>query len=844
MSVRISSLILLASFGGAAADECMEWVDRTPPPGARFYHEMAYDSARGVSVVFGGERDGDALDETWEWDGVTWVLRARAGDFGTPARRWFGMAYDSQRAVTVVFGGNTDGWPGTLGDTSEWDGTVWTLRSVIGPSARDSHAMAYDSQRGVTVLFGGRDASGYPAETWEWDGSTWTQRLVSGPAGRAGHGMAYDSDSDVIVLHGGFRFENSQSVALHDTWEWDGVQWLLRTESGPAAGDASMHYDTARQVVGMYSGDWVPEFWEWDGSTWTQQQEMGTGNRFNTATTYDAGRQRAVLTGGCCYFNDTWEWDGDEWLKRSPEFLAADGVDAVVYDSTRDRIVAMSFPVYYDGTKWVTVDKTWEWDGEVWEERSTGAGVPVSDGLVFDSQRGVVVSITSDEEATKVWEWDGTNWHFRADSGPGPRQRPSVVYDTWRGVTLLFGGLLECQEVGPWQYYCNMAGDLWAWDGEHWSLLTDISPGDRASASFVFDPMRGVAVLFGGSAEGPTGICPLPLHDTWEWDGASWAFRTDEGPSYRSDASTTFDSARGVSLLYGGTECDIPAGEGLWGWDGQQWSVQPTAFGQLDIVLAYHRRRQSVVGITSGFSGSSTQVWELVDQCGCDAPILRPYAERYMNCPGECYAPKNRYLSFVPPAVPGCDATGVALRVTLTDMPAAGQCPGVPDATSAEGLVLWVGPEVLGSSGNPLGIYALQTTPLFRNWTTVAGGVIHLSDCHILPCATYTVEAVADIHHPAGPYSQPLTLQTTARWGDVRAPGDSAANVIDIGTVVDCVKFGNPWPNNTWCDIYGRSSSGGADGRVNVLDVGGVVDAVKGFAFPYSPPDGSGVCIP
>lgn len=62
------------------------------------------------------------------------------------------MAYDAARGLTVLFGGWTGGTNNA--QTWEWDGTAWTQRVVSGPSGRVSHAMAYDAARGVTVLFG------------------------------------------------------------------------------------------------------------------------------------------------------------------------------------------------------------------------------------------------------------------------------------------------------------------------------------------------------------------------------------------------------------------------------------------------------------------------------------------------------------------------------------------------------------------------------------------------------------------------------------------------------------------------------------------------------------------
>jgi hypothetical protein len=73
------------------------------------------------------------------------------------------MAYDSARGVIVLFGGlNSSGYNG---ETWEWNGTAWTQRIVRGPSPREGHAMAYDAARRVTVLFGGRDGA-YNGETW------------------------------------------------------------------------------------------------------------------------------------------------------------------------------------------------------------------------------------------------------------------------------------------------------------------------------------------------------------------------------------------------------------------------------------------------------------------------------------------------------------------------------------------------------------------------------------------------------------------------------------------------------------------------------------------------------
>lgn len=126
---------LLASGPAALADSpCVNWTRRSPAtsPPARNSHTMAYDSARGVTVLFGGNVGGQSsLGDTWEWDGTNWAQRSPA--ISPPARWSHTMVYDSVRDVTVLFGGiSFDGGPHYFGDTWEWNGTNWTQRNVTG----------------------------------------------------------------------------------------------------------------------------------------------------------------------------------------------------------------------------------------------------------------------------------------------------------------------------------------------------------------------------------------------------------------------------------------------------------------------------------------------------------------------------------------------------------------------------------------------------------------------------------------------------------------------------------------------------------------------------------------
>jgi hypothetical protein len=97
------------------------------------------------------------------------------------------MAYDSSRGVTVLFGGFAeDGNGGTnyYSDTWEWNGTAWTQSSVVGllPALRHQHAMAFETAQGRTIVFGGNSLfTSYNGETWGLRSVCGAPSLISQP---------------------------------------------------------------------------------------------------------------------------------------------------------------------------------------------------------------------------------------------------------------------------------------------------------------------------------------------------------------------------------------------------------------------------------------------------------------------------------------------------------------------------------------------------------------------------------------------------------------------------------------------------------------------------------------
>lgn len=127
------------------------------------------------------------------------------------------MAYDTARGVVVLFGGHTS-LGGRNDETWDWNGLVWVQRSVPGPAARSSHAMAYDRGRGVTILFGGSTSSA------QFNGDTWELEYPSCPADFNHDGFVngddYDSFAEPFESGGAAADINGDSFVNGDDFDY------------------------------------------------------------------------------------------------------------------------------------------------------------------------------------------------------------------------------------------------------------------------------------------------------------------------------------------------------------------------------------------------------------------------------------------------------------------------------------------------------------------------------------------------------------------------------------------------------------------------------------------------
>jgi Immunoglobulin I-set domain len=292
-------------------------------PEPRTNSGMVYDSKRKRTVLFGGEAFGVSprstftspmhftSNDTWEWDGKVWVKRNPANR--PPPTSNFGIAYDSLRGKTVLFGGYKDtppnyqnGFEVITNDVWEWDGNDWAkITPPTSPPARLNPSMCFDSTRGEVLMIGGGNFNPEPQDTpgyysvrktlWAWNGTQWSQRppLPNGSASPLISGynaFAFDPLRGTAVLFG--LFDDTQ----YPVWEWNGSTWnrilppiSLRVMESRASGSA--FYDPIRRRVGLpilsnnlfpgYNG--IPTMLWWDGTSFIKG-ENATIDEINGTT--------------------------------------------------------------------------------------------------------------------------------------------------------------------------------------------------------------------------------------------------------------------------------------------------------------------------------------------------------------------------------------------------------------------------------------------------------------------------------------------------------------------------------------------------------------------------------
>ncbi|MRS03027.1 TIR domain-containing protein [bacterium] len=222
-------------------------------------HAMAHDRKRGQNVILGGWTGSQRIKGTFILVKDNWIPADAGNAFETGGFQNHALAFDEKRNTVLLFGGLTISIPGgqrALGETLEWNGTVWRRLHVDSPEPRWGHKMIYDQDSGVIVLFGGTDGKSFFNDTWTWEGHTATWKKVASeisPSARTHHGMLYDALKNRVLLIGGM---SADKLPLGDLWEWNGKEWILLMNQVPPKPryNHGFAYDEKRNKSILYGG--------------------------------------------------------------------------------------------------------------------------------------------------------------------------------------------------------------------------------------------------------------------------------------------------------------------------------------------------------------------------------------------------------------------------------------------------------------------------------------------------------------------------------------------------------------------------------------------------------------
>lgn len=346
------------------------WTKRTisSSPSPRAYAAMTYDQVEKQMLLFGGNTQNGDQDDYWIYDpaGNSWEFQ---GELMTPEPRINpSAAYDSVRGVGVLFGGFTRSGP--LNDTWTYNTTLnkWTeMHPLVSPPATNYPSMCYDPDEGLMLLVGGTNymndmwAYNVSIDKWilrtsasstRWDvfpcmvydkenqraiiyrsngfnySETWTYSVTNNswidrtgpvaPRARFSSSMVYDDTNHLVIMFGGVNQGNN--TGMNDTWILDPntFEWTQRTPalSPPGRYGHSMCSDSSRSSLLLFGGynqsQRLEDTWEFNASdnTWTNITPVASPSyRRYSAMFYDTFLKIAVLFGGA-----SWDYLGDTWV--------------------------------------------------------------------------------------------------------------------------------------------------------------------------------------------------------------------------------------------------------------------------------------------------------------------------------------------------------------------------------------------------------------------------------------------------------------------------------------------------------------------------------------------------
>ena len=268
------------------------------------------------------------------------------------------------------------------------------------------------------------------------------------------------------------------------------------------------------------------EIWSWKNNKWNKIDSSNQPTRSLSGATYIGDKNLVFLYGGIGKrgyddsLREAYTYDGKGWNVVVSNFIGTRDHHEIAYDENSKTII-----VYGGQNAKREFDlQTWLFKNNVWKALNIpGPGPRAHHAMAYDAERKRIVLYggNRDNIVNETWEFDGAQWNkIISPVNPGGRAHHSMVYDPHRKKVLLYGGENDT----------GTKGDIWAWDGKAWELLSDNGPA-RILPAAAFNVDNNKLYVFGGNG-GENGL--FIYSDLWEWDGKKWT-QIEKGKTYKWD---------------------------------------------------------------------------------------------------------------------------------------------------------------------------------------------------------------------------------------------------------------------------------------------------------------------
>jgi hypothetical protein len=540
-------------------------------------------TAVGYAGTFGGLDSVLTLAEAW--NGTTWSIQPTPTPAHPGAANLTGVSCTSPSSCIAVGAAIF-----TVPIAERWDGTSWSLLKVPLPAGAQAGLLASVScPAAASCVAVGNYLSGSGRRTVlaeTWNGTAWAIRPAAVPPGASRsylNGVSCLSPASCTAV-GNYQSGKHSHVTLAE--RWNGSAWSIQATPNPPVPRSGLSAVTCLSAsfcaaVGSQTSRWqnqAPLAQAWNGTAWSIEQVPAPpsatasflfGVACPAATDCFSVGQGGGNAGHAALIQ---HWDGSSWsIERTP---LTGGAQSSLFGISCTSGTACTAVGTVSGPRF-THTLAERWNGSSWSVQRTLSVPPPSDNVLdavscVSAGSCVAVGIAGNSPAVPLAEvWNGTAWSMRP---PAVGQGDSGL----AGVSCTSAS--NCIGVGFGGVTSGGQGPLAErWNGTSWSIQPVPLPAGAARAflNSVSCTSASACIAVGSSLDSASNNSPLAER----WDGTSWSIQQTRAP------------AGGQAVILNGVSCPSATSCTAVGsyqasgvpftlaetWDGNSWSVQPTA---------------------------------------------------------------------------------------------------------------------------------------------------------------------------------------------------------------------------------------------------------------------------